>query len=289
MRLLAVFDRQSRLLKALAVIGLIAATGVLDVVTGYEVGLSSLVYVIPIFLAAWSMGRWEGIMAATASGVTWGIADWRSGTEYSSSFVPVWNTIIRFSLFLIIATLLSVLRDAMDREKELSRTDTLTGALNSRSFHALAQAEIDRFARYQRPFTMAYIDLDNFKAVNDRFGHAAGDRALCSVASHIKAHSRKTDTVARLGGDEFALLLPETAEEVARAAVDKLHRGLMEEMQRNGWPVTFSIGVLTCRATPRTSDELISMADQLMYSVKNGEKDGARYFAYTGDSVAGRL
>ncbi len=276
MKVLTVFDRLPVLLKSLAVLGLIAAVGILDVVTGYEVAFS-LFYVIPIFLATWSMGLGAGIVASITSGAIWEAADWWSGNVYSSGFVPVWNTIVRLSFFLIIALLLSVVRRAMDREETLARTDMLTGALNSRSFHEVLQAEIDRFARYQHPFTLAYVDLDNFKEVNDRFGHATGDQALSEVAGFIRDRSRKTDTLARLGGDEFALLLPETGEDVARAVVAKLQKGLTEQMQLRGWPVTFSIGVLTCRAAPGSSDELISMADRLMYSVKNNGKDDARY------------
>ncbi len=144
---------------------------------------------------------------------------------------------------------------------------------------------MDRAARYQHPFTLAYIDLDNFKLVNDRFGHATGDRALSTVAGFIREHSRRTDALARLGGDEFALLLPETDEDVARAAIAKLRKGLTQEMQRHGWPVTFSIGVVTCRACPGSADELIAAADRLMYSVKNGGKDDDRYSVYGRDDA----
>lgn len=286
MTLLAVIERQPLPLKLLAVLALIAAVGVLDAVTGYEAAFS-LFYVIPVLLATWSIGRWAGISTSTASAAIWAVADWWAGNEYSSAFVPVWNSVIRLSLFLVIVMLLSVLRRAIDRERALARRDTLTGAFNSRSFHELAQAEIDRFARYQHPFTLAYIDLDNFKDVNDRFGHAAGDQALCTVAGFIRKHSRKTDALARLGGDEFALLLPETGEDVARPAIAKLQKGLTEEMQRNGWQVTFSIGVLTCSSAPRTADDLISMADRLMYSVKNSGKNDATYSAYAA-GTAGR-
>lgn len=82
--------------------------------------------------------------------------------------------------------------------------------------------EIDRLHRYGRPFTVAYIDLDNFKAVNDQFGHAIGDRVLCTVVSSLKKYMRKTDVCARLGGDEFALLLPETDHEFARLVISKI-------------------------------------------------------------------
>jgi diguanylate cyclase (GGDEF)-like protein len=165
----------------------------------------------------------------------------------------------------------------MDREKGLARTDSLTGALNSRSFYDVAQTEIDRCQRYHRPFALAYIDLDNFKAINDTFGHTTGDEALRTVATFIRQRTRRTDVLARLGGDEFGLLLPETTEQLARNVIGKIQEGLAQEMRRNAWPITFSIGVLSCTTAPPTSDALIKMADELMYSVKREGKNAAKY------------
>src|SRR6185295_7052159 len=187
---------------------------------------------------------------------------------------------IRLAFFVIITRLLSALRAATERERELARVDYLTGAMNSRLFYDVTQMEIDRCQRYKRPFTVAYIDLDNFKMVNDRYGHAGGDEVLRGVVRSLRRHARKTDVVARLGGDEFALLLPETDHEFARVALTKLHAGLLEEMRRNEWPVTFSIGVLTCCPAPSTAKELIRIADELMYAVKRETKNGLRYSVY---------
>ena len=134
----------------------------------------------------------------------------------------------------------------------------------------------------KHPFTLAYIDLDNFKTVNDQLGHATGDQVLRTVVSSVKKNIRRTDIVARLGGDEFALLLPETNQESARVVLSKIQDGLLEEMRKNNWPVTFSIGVLTCRVAPPSTDALVSMADELMYSVKHDGKNGVKYATYAG-------
>ena len=176
----------------------------------------------------------------------------------------------------------ATLKSAMEREKELARTDFLTGAPNARHFHDLVQQEIDRFQRYRRPFSIAYLDLDNFKTVNDLFGHGVGDKVLCAVVQRVGSRLRKTDVVARLGGDEFAFLLTETDREAAQAIIVEIHRDLLIEMQRQDWPVTFSIGVLTCLDTPQSADELIKKADNLMYSVKKNGKNAVSYSTYTG-------
>jgi diguanylate cyclase (GGDEF)-like protein len=128
---------------------------------------------------------------------------------------------------------------------------------------------------------MAYIDLDNFKTVNDRLGHTGGDQVLRAVVSHINMHLRKTDVVARLGGDEFALLFPETNQEAAQAVVIKIQSGLLEEMQQMNWPVTFSNGVVTCAVSPRSTDDLVRMADKVMYSVKREGKNAITYRTYS--------
>jgi len=151
-----------------------------------------------------------------------------------------------------------------------------------RFFAELVDLEIARSRRYRHPLSIAYLDLDNFKTVNDRFGHSVGDKVLHITVQNTRHLLRKIDVVARLGGDEFAILLPETDQPAARAAVTKIRTHLLTEMRKNDWPVTFSIGVLTCLEMPRNTDELIKQADNLMYSVKNSGKDSVNYAVYSG-------
>jgi len=278
---LANLEKQSQPSKILLGFALIGAIGILDFLTGYELAFS-LFYVIPIFLATWLIGRRHGIMASLGSAFVWLGADVASGHFYSHPLIPIWNTLIRLSFFVIIALLLSTSKSAMEREKEFARTDYLTGAVNGRLFFELVQMEIDRLQRYEHPFTLVYVDLDNFKTVNDQFGHLTGDQVLRTVVNYAKKHLRKIDVIARLGGDEFALLLPETSQESARVALAKLQGGLLEEMQQNNWSITFSVGVLTCNAAPPKTDELVKMADELMYSVKRGNKNSIKYSTYPG-------
>jgi diguanylate cyclase (GGDEF)-like protein len=232
-------------------------------------------------LVTWFAEKRLGAMASIASAIVWLLADIASGHPYSNPAIYYWNSIIRFGFFIIVTILLSALKQAHEHEKELARVDSLTGAVNARFFSELIQLEIERSQRYRRPFTLAYIDVDNFKAINDRFGHSVGDEVLYTIVKHAREHLRKTDIVARLGGDEFAFLLPETDQVGAQITVSKIQNSLLDEMRSNGWPVTFSIGVLTCMNIPKTSDELVKQADNLMYSVKNNGKNGITYSIYT--------
>ncbi|HEU19794.1 MAG TPA: diguanylate cyclase [Deltaproteobacteria bacterium] len=274
-------DKQSKAFKLFLGVVLIGVVGFFEYVAGYEVEFS-LFYVIPVSFVTWFTGRLFGLVVSFISAVVWLGVDVASGHPYTHLFTPLWNTFIRFSFFVVIAVLLSALRNALEHEARLARTDNLTGTVNSRYFYEVVQKEMDRLKRYGHFFTLVYIDLDNFKIVNDEFGHAAGDQALRVVASFIQSHIRRTDVVARLGGDEFALLLLETDREVAHVVVSNVRTGLLEEMRQRQWPITFSIGVVTCRAVPPTVDAVVHMADELMYSIKRDGKDAVKYFTYTG-------
>jgi diguanylate cyclase (GGDEF)-like protein len=179
---------------------------------------------------------------------------------------------------LVLAYVLTTLNLALARAEHLARTDHLTGVANARYFFEVAGAELNRVQRYARPLTVAYIDVDDLKPVNDRLGHGAGDTLLRVVAQSIRVRVRKSDMVARVGGDEFALLLPEAGYEAAEAAVRKIHASLGQVMHNRGWRVTFSIGVVTCISPPDTTlEELIRVADGLMYSVKRSGKNQIRH------------
>ena len=280
MNFLDILEKLSPPFKRFLGFALIGVIGTLDILTEYSMAFS-IFYVMPISFAGWLMGRRIGILASLISTFVWLLTD-LSGHIYTNPIVPLWNTLVRLTFFCLVALLLSALKSSMERERAVARTDYLTGAGNLRFFLELLQKEIDRSLRYQHPFTLVYIDVDNFKTVNDQFGHIIGDEVLRTLVRNITTHVRKTDTVARLGGDEFALLLPETTQESARVAISKLQDGLLKEMQQNKWPITFSVGVLTCSAPPVKAGELVRIADELMYSVKYGGKNAITYSTYAG-------
>jgi diguanylate cyclase (GGDEF)-like protein len=158
-------------------------------------------------------------------------------------------------------------------EQQAARTDPLTSLSNRRAFVEAAWLELERGRRHSRPLSLLYIDCDDFKLVNDRLGHVAGDAVLSAVGATLRQAVRGLDTVARLGGDEFGVLLPEVDRAGAVALADRLRVQLREALAGRGDAVTFSIGVATFLRPPASVDEMILRADELMYQAKRSGKD----------------
>jgi diguanylate cyclase (GGDEF)-like protein len=166
------------------------------------------------------------------------------------------------------------LKAALEAESNVARVDFLTGLANRRAFSERAETENARARRYRRPVTVAYIDIDDFKRVNDTQGHDAGDRLLVVVAKALQSHTRKTDILGRLGGDEFCILYPETDSEQARHTLEALHRTLSDALQRHGWTVTCSVGAASFPSGAEQTGDLIKKADEAMYAAKREGKNG---------------
>jgi len=270
--------RRSKVFLIIFAFALVFLVGAVEYLTGALVDLC-IFYVIPIFLGTWFVGLRAGITVAVVSIVSLSVAKWIAPGSHVYGFVMYWDTAIRFGFFLILVLLLSAFQKALEREKSLARSDFLTGAANVRSFYEVAGRELERARRYSRPVSLAYLDIDNFKILNDRFGHSIGDASLRLVTETVKKNIRATDLVARMGGDEFAILLPETARDSAHAVSRKIRRLLLDSMEENGWPVTLSIGLVTLidSAASCTVDDLIRKADDLMYAAKEEGKNRIRH------------
>jgi diguanylate cyclase (GGDEF)-like protein len=251
---------------------LVGAAGVViiglgDLASGREVSFS-LFYVIPIVLAAWMLGRWAAIVLSVAAAGTWLAADRMAGTEYSAAWIGIWNSAVRLGFFLIIGLLVDSVRRMLALQRGLARTDGLTGVLNVRAFVAEVEREIIRARRYGHATGLIYVDLDDFKAINDRHGHKAGDDILCRVAGMLRSFTRSIDVIGRLGGDEFAILLPETDQPGAAAVAGKLLAQVGTDLV-----VAISIGVVTCDTPVPTAEDLIRAADEAMYAAKRSGKN----------------
>jgi diguanylate cyclase (GGDEF)-like protein len=174
------------------------------------------------------------------------------------------------------------LRRAMIQMRALAMTDVLTGLANRPAFMQALERAIARQRRHGEAFTLLYLDLDGFKAVNDTAGHAAGDDVLREVASVLRDWVRKEDVAARVGGDEFAAVLVLAAEDHGAAGADRIRAAIADRMRAASRAVTASVGAVCFRKTPPSAAQALSIADELMYAAKAGGKDRALYQDYTG-------
>lgn len=275
--LLRFLERQPRGIVLALAMALVFMIFAVDLLTGTDVAVF-LLYWLPISLTSWRCGRLPGILVAVLSTLAYVGANSQIGAV-AGAMVLYWNTLIRLGSHVIAAVLIAELKRSFDRLHELSQQDFLTGVYNGRAFYRLAEMERVRGQRYHHAVTMVYVDVDNFKAVNDTRGHAAGDQLLGKLAQTIGSNLRRTDILARMGGDEFALLLPETDLNAGRQVLLKLQQALQSLVQGEGWPVTFSIGAVTYEVPPDSTEAMVRQADQQMYSVKKGSKNAIAHAA----------
>jgi len=254
--------------------------GVTDYLIGPELSFS-VFYIIPIMLAAWYGGKRAGYLAAIIAAGIWFCADLAAGNQYSTLLIPVWNSLVRLVFFLVILWLLLFVREKLALEESLADTDPLTGLSNRRFFQEQLEREYARNYRYPEPFTIAYIDLDNFKYINDTMGHDVGDMLLQNVAQTLLTEVRSADFISRLGGDEFAILFPVLDKSSALLVLVKLQSKLLNTMQEYNWPVTFSIGAVTFSVAMDSSREMIKLVDDLMYEVKRSGKNNIRHVCWS--------
>ncbi len=260
--------------RELAAYLLLAFVGWVDFSTGPDFSVQFF-YLVPITVVAWFDGRGSGlVMGVVSAGVVLGVSFLEISVGRAAVSLPSWNAAVAGAIFVSFALALGTLRAVLKRLADLSRTDPLTEISNRRCFLDAAGNELARARRTGRPFALMYLDLDDFKHVNDTLGHQAGDALLRTIGAELRAAVRSTDAVARLGGDEFAVLLPETNGDGAADAAAKVRARLASCMSRGGWPVTFSIGVVSCATLPESVASVLETADRLMYSVKKAGKNG---------------
>ena len=251
--------------------------GFIDHLTGYEVSVS-LLYLAPVLLAAWYAGPGAGAIISLLCCLSWFVADVAAGQAIGHPVIETWNSLVRLAYFIAIALFASALRKSLSNERRLARTDALTGVCSRRAFGELLEHDIALMRRAPNPLTIAMVDLDDFKSLNDTYGHAEGDRALRTMGRVLQERIRRRgDTVARLGGDEFALILPNTDQAGAASIITEFRRDLQEAFETSRWKVSCSIGVVTFCVAPTSVDEALNSADTLMYAAKRQAKGSVSF------------
>lgn len=246
---------------------MVATIAWLDTVTGnVQLGIF---YLLPVVLVAWcARSTAYGLVVAVASATVWPADALLSHSQPVSLLVACWNGAARLALFCVVLWLLARVRVLLGALNELALTDELTGLANLRAFRDIATREVERCRRYDHPLSLAYVDVDDLKAINDGRGHAEGDRVLRALSAVLVANMRSVDTIARIGGDEFVVLMPETSAAAALPLASRVLAALPRDVTVAERGLTCSIGLVTFGRAPGSVRELVGAADGLMYEAK---------------------
>jgi diguanylate cyclase (GGDEF)-like protein len=256
--------------------GCVVLIGIPDFLIGTEISLS-VFYLLPIGIATWYAGKYAGIGLALVSTVSYLASNIAAGHLYSRPGYMIWNGLLHLGFMLIVAFLLDTLHRALNREQQLARTDNVTGIANRLAFMERLRYTLALAARDARPVSLAYLDLDDFKKINDNYGHDAGDNVLRRVAQTVTSAIRRTDMMARIGGDEFALLLPDLNRQTVQTVIDKVCTALQQAFAAQQIKVNCSIGVVTFNAPTPDAEQALKAADLLMYEIKNQGRNAVAF------------
>lgn len=261
---------------------------IVDLVTPPDLDLTFL-YAFLIVIAAWNTNMRFALTLVVLAFALQLLMLTGLKSQFSEPFyfyVSLGNRL--FTLVLAVG-LIAPLKAMYARERSLARIDFATGIGNRQAFRERLEVEISRLEREGFPFSLAYLDADNFKAVNDRAGHEEGDRALVEIARTLIAATRKTDYVARLGGDEFGILFHHSDQDVARHILARVRKQVAERMAAHQWPITLSAGLGTFEGKGLTPDAAMSYCDELLYCVKRDRKNDVAFGRYAGEQEQRRV
>lgn len=267
---------QPRWFISLPLVGaLIASVSLLDLAFGPEPEFS-IFYLVPITSAVFLLGRTAGVITSLLCAGAWLWADVLAGEVYSGLVALLWDDIVQLLFFLLHTLVMSWLLRTLAEVRTLSLHDSLTGAANWRYFEEYARTQFRLADRNRTPLTFAYMDVDNFKRVNDSLGHETGNEVLRTVADTIRGEIRPNDMLVRLGGDEFGLLLADSGHEDIRAVLQRIVAGITDGVKLRNWPVSLSVGAVTFHRPPDSLSRMVNEADEIMYQVKQSGKNNIR-------------
>ncbi|HUV22231.1 MAG TPA: GGDEF domain-containing protein [Gammaproteobacteria bacterium] len=237
-------------------------------------------YLLVIIFSALTLGKLVTLLEFILISAAYFYLAQSSVDEGGYSILDFSEMIMTFVPYLLVAYLTSLLaadlKNAREGLEQLSDTDELTGLKNRRAFNSALQAEAKKAARYNRVFSVLMLDADNLKPVNDRFGHAAGDKLLISIAQVVQESLRETDILARYGGDEFVVMLTETTEDRAFEVAERIRAAVENtSFSSSGERVssTVSIGISSVTDNPEEWGDIIARADSKLYESKRKGKN----------------
>ena len=242
--------------------------GIVDYLTGAELRAFPL-YFAPISLLAWYHGRIGVAVAVPLGVVSWVVSNYLAGMQFSNPFIWIVNGLMLGVSFVLVGLLTAAISASVVREQGLSRQDPLTTLLNTRAFYEDAARTLAACRRKDRPVTMAYIDLDNFRDINEALGHEAADDVLRQIGQLLRSSLRPSDLITRLGGDEFGILLAETGPQQATATLERIHSLLSHRFAPTAPGLTSSIGAVTFVTIPNSVEAMVQQADIRRYAAKN--------------------
>ncbi len=229
-----------------------------------------LFYLVPVLVSTWFAGLGWGTAFMVTSMVL------RLALDLEHTEAPTLVILANQGSFAVVAGIMMVafwhLQQTQRELQDLAIHDPLTRVLNARAFSDRLTQELNRNRRYRHPVSLLYLDLDNFKVLNDSRGHQTGDTVLRLVADAMRLAVRETDIVGRMGGDEFAVLMPETDGALADTVARRLNEGIKTAFPASP-VVSASIGIVSFDDTTATADDVLRRADQAMYEAKRSGKD----------------
>lgn len=281
---------------AWALVILLSITGVgwLDASVDPDVGFS-LFYLLPVAAVAWRWGIWAGLATAGLSGLT-RFTSALIGRGEEALLLVLWNSLNHMLVFMASGVFVAILRrnrvrlaELLSRETANACTDPVTRLPNWRGLAEHLRREISRSLRHGDPLCVGYLDLDNFKKVNDMYGHGAGDKLLEKIGALFIESVRPEDLAARVGGDEFVLVFNSPDPVAAGRLGQRLIRKIESlGLEYPGCGLGASLGVACFHTPPEKPEELVSRADAAMYQAKKEKKGSVWVVGADGQGNPGR-
>jgi diguanylate cyclase (GGDEF)-like protein len=244
-------------------IALIVVMGAVDYYLSASASLL-IFYLIPVAIATWCVGVRPGFLVAGLSAVAVACGQWIALNPELS----LWNGLTTGLVGYGVADLIHRLKVSSEIERQLSRTDAATGAINRRFFMELLEAEFNRAQRYRFPLTLVNVDLDNFEEINQRLGYQKADELLYQFVENLSETLRANDVVARLSNSEFAILLPQTDEDQAKQVFTRILPELKTALALEDVPIECIFGVMTFLEMPEDYAILHDKTAQLLKKTK---------------------